>query len=470
MCFAKPVILGFIFLSSCFVGVSAKVPTTSPNILFIFVDDMGWADLGTFGSDLYETPHIDQLATSGKKYTQAYTAAPICSPTRASVVTGQHPARLTITDWIPGHSYPHEKLQVPNWNNKGLEASDITIGELLQQQGYKTAWLGKWHLRGWPEEQAKTLDDDPKVSETAKYHGFDYALQDWNLNSDKRPNDPKGVDELTNDAIEFIEKHKQQPWFLTISHYSVHGPVRYNPDVEKRYRAKLNKGKFKQTNAQYAAMVDALDKSVGKVTKYLKDNNLVENTLVVFYSDNGGQNKKGKKGPTNNWPLRDGKGSLYEGGVRVPFIASWPGKITAGSVSEDLVTSNDILPTFAKVAGVKEEKIPEEVDGIDLSASLFDNQSPARQSLYWHYPHYHNLGKPAGAIRDGNYKLIEFFQTGKVELYDLNADLGEQTNIAKQQPKVTAKLLAKLTAWRDKVDAQMMTENPNYNQKKARHK
>jgi arylsulfatase A-like enzyme len=423
-----------------------------PNILLIFIDDMGWKDLGCYGSDFYKTPHIDNLAKEGMRFTQAYAAAHVCSPTRASIVTGKYPARLRLTDWIPGHHRKNAKLLIPQWQ-KQLPAEEITVGELLQQNGYRTAWLGKWHLRGLPDYAKLRKNKDPRVLKPQQSHGFQKGIQDWKLNSDKSQEDPKGVFQLTNEAIDFIKEAGDNPWFVAVSHYSVHGPVRFNDEVRKKYKQSMNPEGL-QKDAAYAAMIESLDQSVGKLMNFIKNQKLDKNTLVVFYSDNGGVAKR-----TNNAPLRSGKGTLYEGGIRVPCIVSWPGKIPQGVTSDAMISSIDFFPTFARVASVAE--LPANVDGIDLMEHLTTHQAIDRDTTYWHYPHYHN-GLPGSAIRKGDYKLIEFFEDGKLELYDLKNDIGETRDLAKENPEVAKKLHQQLIAWRKSVGAQMMTPNPNY--------
>jgi arylsulfatase A-like enzyme len=268
-------------------------------------------DLGCNGSDLYRTPNIDRLAAQGTRFTHAYSAGHVCSPTRASLLTGKYPARLHITDWIAGHDKPYAKLRVPEWTKK-LPESDLSLAKVLKPQGYATAWIGKWHLGGGAQD-----------------HGFEAGAQHWNLNRKQDPKDPKGVYTLTAEAIDFISRHREQPFLVTLSHYAPHSPLRAEAGAAERYEAIIAEKKPRQTNAVYAGMVEALDKSVGRLLDWLEKNQLAENTFVIFTSDNGGQ-----LGPTSNAPLRGGKGTHYEGGVRVPFVARWPGKIPAGATND----------------------------------------------------------------------------------------------------------------------------------------
>jgi arylsulfatase A-like enzyme len=411
-----------------------------PNILFILADDMGYMDLGCTGSDLYRTPNIDRLASQGTRFTQAYTAAHVCSPTRASIMTGKYPARLHLTDFLKGHNKPFAKLKIPEWTT-GLPESETTLAELLKPQGYAAAWLGKWHLGGGAED-----------------HGFDAGHQDWKQNTKQDAKDPKGVFTLNAEAFDFIAKNREKPFFVALSHYSVHGPIRYEDGLMHAYEKIVEAKKPRQANAGYAAMVEALDASVGQILDYLDRENLAANTLVIFFSDNGGVS-----GFTDNHPLRGSKGTLYQGGVRVPLIARWPGHVPVGKTSDIRVCSIDFFPTFAALAGAP---APQNIDGIDLSSVLTGAAALPRDALYWHYPHYH-VEKPSGAILQGDWKLIEWFETGKTELFNLASDLGETKDASAENPGKTADLLAGLKAWREKVGAQMPTPNPAHDPARA---
>lgn len=411
------------------------VAAEKPNVLLIFVDDMGAADLGCFGADLYRTPHFDRLATQGQRFTRAYAAAPVCSPTRAGLMTGKAPARLHLTDWLTGNAKPFAKLQVPDWT-KGLPESEVTLGKVLKAQGYATAWFGKWHLGGG-----------------AQAFGFDAGNQDWEHNRKDDPTDVKGAFTLNAEAMKFIEARGDKPFFVALSHYSPHGPIRFDPQVRDAYQKVIDERKPRQANAGYAAMIESLDASVGQMLGWLDKQGLADKTLVVFTSDNGGVSSF-----TNNHPLREQKGTLYEGGLRVPMIARWPGHVPAGGTNSTRFCSTDLLPSLAALTGAK---TPDGLDGADLSAAFTSGRSVERGPLHWHYPHYHN-GKPGGAIVKGDWKLIEFFETGKIELYDLARDPSEQTDQAATNPDQAAELLAELKAWRTKVGAQAMTPNPDY--------
>ncbi|RYD95912.1 MAG: sulfatase, partial [Sphingobacteriales bacterium] len=346
-----------------------------PNILLIFADDLGIADLGCTGSDLYRTPRIDNLAKQGVIFTRGYAAAPVCSPTRAALQTGKTPARLHMTDFLSGHRKPYAKLLVPDWT-MGLPLAESTLAEIMKTQGYVTGWFGKWH-----------------AGHSAQAHGYDAGDQNWKDNTKDDPQDPKGVFTLNSQAMEFIEKNPGKPFFVTLSHYAPHGPLRFDPMVREKYRKLISENpRLRQNKAGYAAMVEALDTSVGEMLDWLDRKDLTRNTLVIFTSDNGGQTSF-----TSNAPSRMGKGCLYEGGIRVPLIAHWPDRILPGTTNPTRTSSIDFFPTFAKIADVPVEV---EIDGVDLSAAFRDGETVPRENLYWHYPHYH-AARPAGAILSG---------------------------------------------------------------------
>lgn len=410
-----------------------------PNIVFILADDMGYMDLGCYGSDLYQTPNIDRLAKQGLRFTNAYAACHVCSPTRGSIQSGQYPARTRLTN-IPDAPNPYRKVLEPP-QTRALPPGTATIGQLLKKEGYATAWFGKWHIAGGAQES-----------------GYDAGNQNWSLNRDPSETDPKGVMRLTNEATEFMAKNHDKPMFIGVSHYAVHSPVHCNSKVKAKYD-KLVMPDKRQQSAAYAAMTEALDDSVGVLMKAIEDQHFKRETVVMFFSDNGGATKF-----TSNAPLRAGKGWFYEGGIREPLIVYWPGKVRPGTTTDEVVTSIDFLPTFLQLAGCK---APPKCDGLSLLPVLTDNAHLPRETVYWHFPHYHNCS-PCGALRKGNYKLIEYFEDGKVELYDLSKDLSEKQDLSKAMPEKTAELLADLRAWRKSLDAQMPSPNPNYDPAKAK--
>jgi len=430
-----------------------------PNVILFLIDDMGWTDLGCFGSDLYQTPQIDRLAAGGIRFTQAYSACTVCSPTRAAVLTGKYPARLHLTDWIPGHVSPKAKLQIPDWTMQ-LEHSETTVAEALQKAGYATASIGKWHLCN-PRHPGDHLP---------KSHGFDVNIggTQWGqpgsyffpYGKGKRgvePLPPGGkpgeylADRLTDEALAFIDAHREEPFFIYFPHYNVHTPLQGKPEYVESYKKRARPG-LRHQNATYAAMVQSVDDSVGRVLAHLEKLGIRERTLIIFTSDNGGLRPEA----TSNAPLRAGKGSAYEGGVRVPLIIDWPAVAKPGSECRDPVMSIDFLPTILEAAGAKQETA---VDGVSLMTLLRDpTDKLSREALYWHYPHYHPGGAtPYGAIRQGDFRLVEFYEDMHVELYNLRDDIGEQHDLAATMPERAAQLRDHLHAWRAKVGAQMPT-------------
>ncbi|MBX3741202.1 MAG: sulfatase [Akkermansiaceae bacterium] len=424
------------FIAPVFLAAQMLCAAEKPNILFIFTDDLGAADLACTGSDLYRTPNLDKLAAQGVTFTRGYSSAHVCSPTRAALQSGKTPARLHMTDFLRGHQKPYAKLLVPDWT-MGLPTTENSFAKVVRPQGYVSAWFGKWH-----------------AGEGAQQHGYDAGNQSWKENTKDEPTDPKGVFTLNKEAMDFIEKNPGKPFFIGMSHYSPHGPVRFDPAVRDEYQKIVDaKPDLKQKNAGYAAMIEALDASIGQMLDFLDEKDLAKNTIVIFTSDNGGELNF-----TNNAPLRMGKGSLYEGGVRVPVIARWPGHLKPGTTNETRVSSIDFLPTIAALVGAP---VPSGLDGKDLSAAFSNGETLDRGNLYWHYPHYHAT-RPSGSILSGDWKLIEWFETGKTELYNIAADPREEKDLAVENPEKAAALLADLKKWREEVGAQMMKENPQY--------
>ena len=469
--------------------VYAKADKAKPlNFVFFLIDDLGWADVGCYGSTFYETPNIDLLAKQGMRFTNAYSASPVCSPTRASIMTGKNPARLGITDWICTSKtgkilkagFPYLLVNHLDWirrKNQGvldppehgsyLPLEEVTLAETFRQAGYTTFFAGKWHLGGeqyFPEHQ-----------------GFDTNIggNDWGqppggyFSPYKNPqisDGPEGeylTDRLSEEATKFLDTCKDKPFLLFLSHYSVHTPIQGKQDKIDKYEAK-RKGepeddeikeirgvltRVKQGNPGYAAMVQSVDESVGRVMKKLKELRLEENTAIVFVSDNGGQSTR--ETITANTPLHYGKGWLYEGGIRVPMIVKWPGTIEPGGECDEPVISHDFYPTMLDMVGLP--LMPEQhVDGVSLVPLLRRSGSIDRKELYWHFPHYNfSDAVPAGAIRNGNYKLIEFFGDNHIELYDLSVDIGELNNLDSEMPERAAELKKRLYEWRSDIGARM---------------
>ena len=454
-------LLRFLLLALALTASPRAADTRRPNVIVFLIDDWGWTDAGVYGSKFYETPNIDKLAAQGVRFTQAYSACTVCSPTRAAMMTGKYPARLRITDWIAGHRRPHAKLKIPEWTMH-LPLEEKTIAEELKERGYATGLFGKWHLgdeRFYPEHQ-----------------GFDVNVGGCNMGSpgsyfppyripnikDERP-DEFLTDRLTRDALQFIETNRAGPFFVYVPHYAVHTPIAGKPEVVEKYKRKAASGQFQQNNPVYAALVESVDDSVGAVMKKLVDLKLDENTVIILTSDNGGLsgtlNAEGwRPGPTRNEPLRLGKGSAYEGGVRVPLIVKWPGVAKAGSVNTTPVITVDFFPTILEMA---DQKPGAPGDGESLVALLKGRSRLLRDTIYWHYPHYHpGSARPYSAIREGDWKLIHFFEDDRVELYNLKTDLSEKSDLAASEARRAADLRAKLNAWRTKVGAQLPVKNP----------
>lgn len=435
-----------------------------PNVVLIVVDDMGQRDLGCYGSTFYKTPNIDKMAKDGLRFTDFYAACPVCSPTRVSILTGKYPQRTGITDWIPGRKdMPDQRLKRPAIPNE-LPLEEVTLAEALKARGYATGMVGKWHLGGEGFEPTKQGFDvnvggdqtgtprsyfAPFENKTGKMPGLEQAEAGEYL-----------TDRLATEAEKFLDANKDKPFFLYLPHYGVHTPLQAKKDVVAKYNVKPAHGR--QSNPVYAAMVESVDDAVGRVLKKLDDLKLSDNTLVIFTSDNGGlATLEGMPfAPTINAPLREGKGYLYEGGVRVPLIVKWPNKVKPG-VTDQLASSNDFLETALEASGGRKPADPK-TDGVSL-LPVFEGKKLAERALYWHYPHYANQGsRPGGAVRAGDYKLIEFYEDGRRELFDVKKDLSESRNLAADKPDVVKDLAAKLDAWRKEVGAKMPTPNPDY--------
>ena len=438
----------------------AAVPV-KPNVVLILADDLGWTDLACFGSDLHETPALDQLARDGMKFTQNYSACTVCSPTRAALMTGKYPARLHITDWIPGAMPDNPKLIVPDWT-KYLPLEEVTLAEVFKAAGYATGLIGKWHLatagsdKYYPDKQGF----DVNIAGTDKPQPSTYYAP-WKIPT-LQPEGKDGeylTDRLGDEAVKFIERSKDKPFFLYLPHFAVHLPLQGRADLTAKYEKKIREG-LNHKNAAYAAMNESLDTAVGRVRAKLAELKLTERTIVIFTSDNGG-----RVPTTSNLPLRVGKASAYEGGVRVPLIVYWPGVTKPGSISNAPVITMDLFPTLVEMTGVP-MGAARPIDGVSIASLLRGGTKPTRDTLYWHYPHHqhYQLGgaMPYGAVRSGDFKLIEFFNDMHVELYNIRDDIGEKNDLAAAQPKKTAELRAQLHAWRAEVGAQMPTPNPKH--------
>ncbi len=461
-----------------------------PNILLIVIDDLGWADLACFGSSFYETPHLDALANRGLRFTDAYASCPVCSPTRASLMTGKYPARVGITNWIPGN--PWGKLMgVPFFHS--LPREERTLAHYLGEAGYRTYHVGKWHL-GDDDHRPEHFGFDVNIAGChmgCPYHGFFSPYEIPTL-----AEGPEGeylTDRLTDEADALIAKHgpggehQGTPMFMNLCHYAVHTPLQAPADLVAKYEAKaramgidpdavIEEGeafaclhkkdervqrRVVQSHATYAAMIENLDTNLGKTFAALERHGLADNTLVIFTSDNGGLSSA-EGSPTCNAPLSEGKGWMEDGGNRVSQIVSWPGVVQSGQTSGCVTTSPDLFSTLLEAAGVKPAD-PGVIDGVSLMPLLKGDASFDRGAVFWHYPHYSNQGGvPSCAIREGDWKLTEYFEDGRLTLYNLQDDIGEQRDLADANPQIVSDLDAKLVSWRESLEARIPEPNPDY--------
>jgi arylsulfatase A-like enzyme len=453
-----------------------------PNFLFILIDDLGWRDTGCFGSSFYETPNIDRLAASGMLFTDAYAACPVCSPTRASIMTGKYPARMDTTDWFgapqpdsAGRHWTKDKPLLPAPYQEQVALEEVTIAESLEAAGYSTFFAGKWHLGGegfFPEDQGFG------VNKGGHHRGSPpggYFAPYQNPKLESGPDGEHLPDRLARETAAFIEEHQDGPFLAYLSFYSVHTPLQGREDLIEKYREKAaahadtgpvwgregeRKERLVQNHAVYGAMVEAMDLAVGRVLDKLDEVGLTDNTVVFFMSDNGGLSTS-EGHPTSNKPLRAGKGWLYEGGIREPMIIRWPGVTPSGATCDTPVISTDFYPTMLDIAGLPlREK--QHCDGVSITPLLKGKALPEDRALYWHYPHYGNQGgSPGAAIREGAWKLIEFFEDDHIALYHLERDIGETRDLAAEYPEKAAELRAKLDAWQQEVDAKFPSPNPD---------
>ncbi|SUZ96828.1 uncharacterized protein METZ01_LOCUS49682 [marine metagenome] len=447
-----------------------------PNVIFILVDDLGWNDLGYTGSTFYESPNIDKLSKDSFEFKTAYAASSVCSPTRASIMTGKHPARVNITDWIPGLDPKNRPLLGPQDLHQ-LPLNETTIAEKLKKSGYKTFYAGKWHLGSegyYPEENG--FDINIGGFEKGSPMGGYYSP----YKNPKLSDGPEGeylTDRLTNESISFIENHnKNQPFVLFLSFYNVHTPIQPNLKHVNYFKEKLdsmddNKVRVReegeaisllnQVNHNYASMVYAMDENVGRLINSLKENNLYNDALIIFTSDNGGLSTLGRVAPTSVFPLRAGKGWLYEGGIRIPQLIKTPGNSKNVKI-EDVTVSYDLFPTILDYAGLKSET---EIDGKSLMPILKGESKMDREDVFWHFPHYHgSLWKPGSAIRHGDWKLVQHFESNTVELYDLKSDIGEMNDLSSNFPEKTQDLLNRLNNLREETNANIVSINKNFKQ------
>ncbi|MFP3902734.1 MAG: sulfatase [Armatimonadota bacterium] len=456
----------------------------APNVIFILIDDMGWKDLACYGSDFYETPNIDRLAQEGMTFTDAYAACPVCSPTRASIQTGKYPARLGLTNWIPGEA-KGKLLEAPYI--KHLPLDEYTIARALDAAGYNTWHVGKWHLGEepyWPQQHGYKENiggcdwGQPK-------EGY---FSPWNIPG--MTNAPEGTyltDHLSEQACGLIRDNDDAPFFLHMSYYTVHCPIQAKLQHIERFEQKVRDmgldevktfeegehfpcehkkdkrviRRLVQSNPVYASMIWSLDEGVGRILDTLEETGELDNTIIFFFSDNGGL-ATSEGSPTCNAPLAEGKGWMYEGGTREPLIVTWPGITDPGSQCSVPTTSTDFYPTILEMTGL--EPMPHQhCDGESLVGLLGGENELERDAIFWHYPHYGNQGgTPGCSVRAGDYKLIEFFEDGRLELYNLREDLSEGNDLSQDMPQKTQELHERLREWRDEVEANMPRENPDW--------
>jgi arylsulfatase A len=436
-----------------------------PNILFILTDDLGIHDLGSYGNDYHETPHLDLLAVQGVRFTQAYASSPVCSPTRASILTGKNPAELHLTDWIPGKpSWPNEKLLAPEFNHH-LPSDETTIATLLKNLGYHTASFGKWHLGdegSFPTDHGFDINIAGNHAGLPPSYFYPYIKDDFVL-PDLSTGGVEGeflTDRLTDEALKWVKEKKNENFFLFLSYFTPHIWLETKPELLEKYAQKAKSGIFNASiDPVYAGMIETLDDNIGKIMDFLNKEGLSENTIVIFYSDNGGVNRDIGLDPiTDNGIFREGKGHLYEGGIRVPLIIHWKDKIEP-RISDVLFTSMDFVPTFGDMTGQEWETR----EGVSFYKYLVQHNEPKRDAIFFHYPHYsYQLSTPSGAIRSGDYKLIEFFEDNALELYNLKTDPSESNNLGNTMQPLRDSLKNELHQWRSEVNAAMPTPNPAF--------
>ena len=456
--------------------ITSAVSAAPPNIVFFIADDLGTRDLGCYGSTFYESPNLDRLAKQGAQFSNAYAACPVCSPTRAALITGKYPQRTGVTDYI-GAAQPDKW----NRNTKLLPApyevqlalEEITLAERLKPQGFATFFAGKWHLGPegyWPENQGFDINKGG-VDRGGPYGRGKYFTPYDNPRLEDGPPGEHLPDRLATEASKFIEANQTTPFFVYFPFYDVHTPLQARKDLEAKYEAKRAKlgleAKFEkegprevrtvQEHAVYAGMIEAMDAAVGKVLAKLDELKLTDNTIVIFTSDNGGLSTS-EGSPTSNLPYRGGKGWLYEGGIREPLIIRWPGKIKAGTTIDTPVCSIDYVPTLLDATGTPSPK----TDGVSLLPLLTNTGKLTDRPLFWHYPHYGNQGgAPGAAIRHGDWKLIEWFE-GRTELFNLASDVSEKNDLAAQEPGRVKQMQAQLKTWQQEVGAKFPSPNPAY--------
>jgi arylsulfatase A len=438
-----------------FLSVISVPASQKPNILFIMADDLGWMDLACQGNKLVETPHLDRLAKQGMRFTSAYAAAPVCSPTRCAVLTGQAPARIGLTTHLPGMFFPKDNRPQPAKLTKQLGTEYVTIAERLKEAGYANAFLGKWHIAPSVARGGRVAKE---LSPTGQ--GFDVNIGGTSYGGPPSffspyrnaeiEDGPKGEylpDRLVDESIKFIRANKSKPWMTHLWFYTVHWPMQAPEPLLKKYANRKGPG---LNDTRYGAMIEAMDLAIGRLLKALDDMGQSDNTLVIFTSDNGGF-----AGVSDCRPLRESKGYLYEGGIRVPMIVRWPGEVKPDTLCDTPVISMDFYPTFLEVAGLNSGKQP--IDGESLVQLFKQGGELKRKAIYFHYPNYawHMGNRLGSVIREGDWKLIRNYDDNSLELYNLSKDLSEKRNVAQQQPKLAARLNLQLGKWLKETNAPM---------------
>ena len=454
-----------------------------PNVVFILADDLGWADLPSYGNTFNEAPNLDKLSQEGMQFYNAYAACPVCSPTRASIQSGQYPARVGIIDFIPGHWRPNEKVTVPTNRTQYLPQEITTIGEAMKVAGYATGYFGKWHLGNQDEHMPGNQGyDDWRIHRGGAFYQLRSKKAIYPF--DETISDKTRLSEvLTDYGLRFIEKNKEHPFFLFLAHYDVHVQLDADQMLIDKYLKKENPNPNYPGNAIYAAMVEHIDQSVGRVITKLEELQLSENTIVIFFSDNGGLVSRFDKIPllakdklpiyegsdlqyiaSSNLPLRAEKGTVFEGGIREPLIIKWPSQIRGGKTSDQIISSVDFFPTLVELA--KGQLPTDQIFDGESFAKILKREAPnSERAIFWHYPVYHH-DVPASAIRNGDWKLIHFLDDNHVELYNLSEDIGEENDLSTRQKEKTRELKQLLDNWRKDVGARLPVDNPEFNEQK----
>jgi arylsulfatase A len=441
-----------------------------PNIVILFADDLGITDLGCYGKEhgntYHETPHIDQLAQQGMLFTDAYAASPVCSPTRASILTGKYPARLRLTDFLPGQIQPQfKRVKTAQPEQQFLPPKEVTFAQALKEGGYSTWFFGKWHLgKGQPTDFGFEQEFGAQQSEANRFYPF--KKKQKNIGG---AGGDTITDVFTDKAAELIGKRREQwdngdkkPFLIYMSYYLVHMPIKAREEGIAHFEAKKKTKKWKR--ADYAAMLKILDDNVGRLMQALKDNGFADDTVVLFYSDNGGHTC------TSNYPYRGYKGSIYEGGIKEPLIVKWPDKITPGSRCSELINTPDIYPTLLDLAQLP-QKPAQHPDGQSFYHALTGKEIDKEKAIFWHHPHYRDNAPsvPASVIRKGNYKLIRHYESGTTQLYDLEDDPSEKQNLNNRHPKKVKQLDTRLDRWLKDVNAVVPQKNPRHDPQKAKN-